>query len=438
MVEIRPFLLPANWTHRRYYKNLPKEKRTRFIDEMQNASIHKDEKQVLDIIPATLDDVLGTIPRNSDSRIIYCLSARDFPLSLAKRFFRLAQLRGLNFNNIYYVITMLDSISNNLDTDTFARYKQYYTISLRKFVEELALKMKFDICDDHMFVVSDKVQKPLLQLYESIPLHSCTYYVIGETNSGKSKLSKRLMKLAMKEGKCVKRVDDENGDSKDEDVDSRQNANHFYTVSPSPFRTRKNMTYYAPQFDFTLIDTPGYLQKRNGIFGILNERLRLNLYTQYQVDSAPLGVEFKSPTTTEVFSIGEFFFIKPRGITGFKYRRFMYGKPAVYSRYSAATRKMARSDRLVTPKMRRYLIPPFKGKIDLIFDNMGYIEIDNFQGDGSDYWQIFAPQNIKKLIRIPSMSVSLLSGQLADYAPFLEIPMTVNVQDFISDHPTEM
>ncbi|VEU21393.1 DEKNAAC102645 [Brettanomyces naardenensis] len=406
---------------------------------MRDTSIHKDEKQVLDIIPATLDDVMGTMPRNSDTGIIYCLSARDFPLSLAKRFFRLLKLRGLNISKVYFVVTLLDNITDDLNTEGIAKYRDYYTRSLQTYVEGLSDKMGFRIDPDHVFVISDKVQKPMTDLYESLPLHSSTYYVIGETNSGKSKLSKRFMKLVMKEEKSVQQVEGTPGESIDgEAFNLNSNANSSYTISPCPFRTRKNMTYYAPQFDFRLIDTPGYLQKRNGIFGILNRRLRLNLYTQFQADRTQQEVIFESPTTRQVFTVGDFFFLKPRGVTAFKYRRFMYGKAAVFPEYSEATFKLARAERFVTPKFRRYVIPPFRGKIDLVFDNVGYIEIDNCYGDGSEYWQIFAPQNVKKILRIPSLDDAMSTGYKSDFAPLQEIPMTVNVQDYIDEHGEQL
>lgn len=424
----------SRWHYSRHYMNLPLNKRAEFIKRMKHAPIHRDEKHVLDIIPATLDDVLSTIPPNSESRVIYCLTARDFPLCLSKRYFRLLQLRHLKPENTYFVITMLDKIADKMNGETLIRYKRFYTESLKQYLGPLMGKMDTAIDDSHIFVMSDKVQRPVDELYGSLPLRSCNYYIIGETNSGKSKLTKRLMKLAQNDGLQVRRVYNSNSTSGEvqssEDVRQFPNINTFYTISPSPFKTRKNIAYYVPKLDLKLIDTPGYLHKRNGIFGILDPKYRLNLYTQFYVDPVEHEVELTSTTSQQVFAVGDFFFLKPRGVSSFKYRRFMYGRPLLYSEYSRATYKIARNKRFDRPRFRRYLIPPFKGKIDLIFDNVGFIEIDNSEADSDYFWQLYAPQNVRKLIRTPSLSESLAKGITPTYKPLTEIPMTANMKNY--------
>lgn len=433
LVRLRASLFRSFSTTRRIkYFNVPKEKRQQFIKLMRGQPIKSRVSQVLDILPASLDDVLCTIPAGSNSYILYCLNARDFPLSLTKRFFRLMKQRNLKINKTYFIINMLDNITDDLSKTNLERYRSYYVESLRVFLHKLPFNMNFEVDPKHILVMTDKVASPILDLYRQISLESSQFFVIGESNTGKSTLVKRLMRMALRNiPATVNSTISSEVENKESSSRSGIIINNYYTISPYPFSTRKNIEYGVRALDFSLIDTPGFLHHRKGIYGILKKEDRLKLQQQFHFDQSQHSVVLKPNLSSQVFSVNDVFFLKPRGVNSFKYRRFLYGKAALYNKYTDGYEQMINTGKFVKPGVRRYLMPPFKGKIDLVFENIGFIELDNtVEAQSPDVWQLYAPKDVKKILRIPSLSVSIKNCQEPIYIPLREVPMLLNFKKY--------
>lgn len=431
VTSLRPFCT----AHRKCYINIPKDKQEQFVKLMEKRPIQSYMRQVLDILPASLDDVLCTIPAGSNPYILYCLNARDFPLSLTKRFFRIMKLRNLDISRTYFIINMLDDITDDLSIANIRRYESYYRQSLPAWSHNLQINMDFKVDPSHIFVMTNKISAPIVDLYQHLSLESCRCYIIGVGNTGKSTLAKRLMRMILRNVPTASTSSTmKNVDIKEHEGFPPSKVNYYYSISPYPFSTRKNFEYEISALDSTLIDTPGFLHHRKGIYGILDKKCRLNLQQQFRFDHKQRYILLKTSIPSQVFSVNDVFFLKPRGVSSFKYRRFLYGKLALYNTYTDGYEHMISSGKFVKPMIRRYIIPPFEGKIDVIFENIGFIELDNTTNlESADVWQLYAPKNIKKIVRIPSLSVSILTGQEPIYIPLKEVPMLLNFKKFESD-----
>ncbi|GME83180.1 unnamed protein product [Ambrosiozyma monospora] len=206
------------------------------ISSLRNTHNSKTVKHT-DLKTSTLEDVIKQIPHgNQRVKVIYCINATDFPLGLSKKFRHLLKTKSVKPENIFYVITKIDSVTKQYQNIDLNDLKKYFRIGINKYLETI----KFEVPSDKIFLTSNK-RKESIDTFVSFMQqnHGSDLYFIGESNSGKSTLTHAMVKQSLLESP------------------DQEESNSYYrckfTPSDTPFKTRRNMEYSVPHLDMQLV-----------------------------------------------------------------------------------------------------------------------------------------------------------------------------------------
>ncbi|KAG7879284.1 hypothetical protein KL937_003045 [Ogataea polymorpha] len=184
----------ACWAQRslfRFYHNVPKTARI----ALNQQDGPEDGLPDSALNPADYSSVVKTIPENSpDTKVLYTLSARYFPLNLKVSIFDTLKSKSIPAKNVLFVITFADQVLDRpLERDAdLQTLRESYWRSLNSY---LSLYSSQTVDLENVMVTSTKYPRSVTKLFEKLiqSEHNQTYYVIGQTNTGKSSLVQRLI-----------------------------------------------------------------------------------------------------------------------------------------------------------------------------------------------------------------------------------------------------
>ncbi|KAG7838161.1 hypothetical protein KL943_000237 [Ogataea angusta] len=184
----------ACWGHSapyRLYHNVPKTAGVSM--EQQNGA--QDGLPDSALNPADYSSVVRTIPDNApDTKVLYTLSARYFPLNLKVSIFDTLKAKSIPAKNVLFVVTFADQVLDTpLERDAdLQNLRESYARSLNGY---LSLYSSQTVDQENVMVTSIKYPRSVAKLFEKLiqTEHNQTYYVIGQTNTGKSSLVQRLI-----------------------------------------------------------------------------------------------------------------------------------------------------------------------------------------------------------------------------------------------------
>lgn len=245
---------------------------------------------------------------NINVNIIVCLSQRDFPVNIHQRLLVLLSMRGIDLNKIHWVITNADQLGSYpmfLETpksltesniqlwtqkfrdelNTYLKYfiyqklnkksnceeeSSYFQTSIREensSTHDLANNLKnYSVPLENVHLYSTELPwtlPPILESLDCNPFQSTNTYIIGQTNSGKSSLTRDIIRSFNNDSEG-----DDNHDSLQNDYKEIISNPDSIKLSPTPFSSKFNV-YNIP--GMKLIDTPGYVRKNGSIWGHLKE-----------------------------------------------------------------------------------------------------------------------------------------------------------------------
>ena len=296
--------------------------------------------------------------------VIICISQRDFPISIHQRLLVLLVMKGIDLNNVHWVITDVDQLGEypmfpvNLGPisksnmklwrtqflNELNRYTQYFIYTrmvenvekssdlsdlfetnTKDINESVFEKLKnYTVSLKHIHLFSKDLPwtlTPILQSLDYDPFQSANTYIIGQANSGKTSLLRSMVSAFQK---------DLNGEMAPNTIPGEGDANLGLAVSPQqikpspvPFASKFNV-YNVP--GMKLIDTPGYVRTEGSIWSHTNDRgahlLRipdsntlLKLRKQMAVYPRILHQAKHDASVTSGIHIGGLVFIKPWLVT---------------------------------------------------------------------------------------------------------------------------
>lgn len=299
---------------------------------------------------------------NPAINVIICISQRDFPISIHHRLLVLLTMKGIDLNNVHWVITDVDQLGEypvfpiNLGPvnktnmklwktqylEELNTYLQYFTLNkLAENVERAADnsdlfqtsskditasvydKLKgYRVSSKHLHLFSVDLPwtlTPILHSLDYDPFQSANTYIIGQTNSGKTSLLRNMIKafhrdLNRETSTVTDTVESELTNSQELMADPQ-----LIKIFPGPFSSKFNV-YNVP--GMRLIDTPGYVRTEGSIWSHVSER-GIHLLRMPDSDTLQkmqknlilcpriLGYDKHKANVISGFHIGGLVFVKP-------------------------------------------------------------------------------------------------------------------------------
>lgn len=315
-----------------------------------------------------LDKVLSTIP--NDSPLVYVFSALDFPMGINPEIFEHRDPKDL-----YFIMTKTD----NLFPKSSGSHHDYCKTFLNDY-----LGKKYNVPPENIFIGSGKKRWRVKRLYEFIPNYS---YFIGHTNCGKSTLIKSI-KVA-EELKKFPGTSHKKDFGKTDKLIDKSFANVGPGVSHLPGFTRDIMPVYI-NGNKTIYDVPGFTSNTylRNIYEKLDSKTIAHLFrgslAQKKATYKSQYITVKGPNVLSIEGIGFLEFpentmYQIRNSTDLKlhvFRDITKVESLLYDVPKSLYPVFLLQDQ--TPELsqfNRYLVPPFYGIVDLVLENIGYINI---------------------------------------------------------------
>lgn len=359
----------------------------------------KFDNAELSIEPPT--KVMESIP--PWAKIVYVVSAQDFPMSLDSKVFQFWPARDMLF-----VVTKGDLLFRNNKT---AQEK-----GLRFFQDYL--QRTYDVTPEQVFMVSGQVNWGISKLLSS--LHDDSFF-IGSVNSGKSTLIQSLLYVQSLLRDKLK--NQKKADSRDSSVLRRRRIRDL-----QEFKERNGPgASYMPGFtrsilpielcsQKTVFDVPGFGGgESDSLYKIITPAAMKQL--QKGVNFHKLGVytsHYDTIKEGQTATIGGLFFLTVPPQSMYRMRNminhtiyvFKDHEKAISSWKNSANLPALRDVFLVDSELTelvRYEIPPFVGSVDLVFKNLGFITITATGGMPDDKvpMVVYLPNEVSVCARVP-------------------------------------
>ncbi|CAI5758318.1 unnamed protein product [Candida verbasci] len=329
--------------------------RCRQIQNYSNFKLEIDQYPIhnLSTIMTTL------IPRNAP--IVYLFNSLDFPMGINPEIFKFRKP-----HEIFFIMTKSDNL---IQKET--AYENY----TKQFIEDY-LNKKYDVPKENIFITSGKKNWKTFDLYNGIPDQS---YIIGSTNCGKSTLINSL--LLNKELKSNSSMS----------FQKRKKFMNRFKNGDGPG------TSYLPGYtrdiipvqigNKTFFDVPGFTTTSN----------LLNFYKSMSGKSINQVIKGKQMYKHGTFK-SEYFTIKNKQILNLQGLGYVvipsdsiFQIRNVTNLNLSIQKDLEKVQQLIkdTPvsmkdnfltnvplkSMDKYIVPPFFGPVDLVLENIGYINI---------------------------------------------------------------
>ncbi|CAI8495505.1 unnamed protein product [Pichia kudriavzevii] len=411
----------------------------------------KYDKSDINSGPRTLDSVLSFLPTlkvrnnyntnssespdlsnhssNENCNVFICVSQRDFPLGIHQRILPTLVWKGIDLNNVHWVLTDADQICSyhgvaKVSQENVEIVKMRYLNDLNTYLgffrdvkikdesvdvtslfetypnsEEMFRPLKkYKVHISNLHLYSAKLPWTVPSIMESIDFdysENSSMYVIGQTNTGKTSLVKDIL-----------RTTSESINSANPDCISDHNK-----VKPEPYPFSSSFNHYTTP-GLQIVDTPGYVRKNGGIWGHVNKwgAVLLQIKKDWkapkvkQLRLCPRFSQYtgKPNVNNTGFSIGKLVYLKPwtkdsqvQSIS-VKVGRNMPGsiKPMCFSEIQE---KLASKEGIIKEKQWvRYLVEG--NDYEIILDNIGSFKVKTHCAS-KVYWEMILPERVRVLSR---------------------------------------
>ena len=369
---------------------------------------------VFDIFGQQVNQILEKIP--SDGKIVNVLSILDFPLSCSKE-----MIKGRNPKDIWHVVTK---------ADLFFRQEVQLNRTGLQYVQEV-LEKYLGADPEKVFFVSTTKSWNNEELLQKLP--SGAFYFVGRANAGKSSLIKSL--IASTHGvdtqdNLVKKIEKKNMNYLEKLGLDSPGTSHIpgYTRDFQKFKINDRITVY---------DTPGIFPNDLGFYKYLTEKIarKQPKYTAFVAEDKRRfkKLDVKGPkifSGKSLYSYGGFFYLQPpKGAIFKRCLAFKLGEKTFEARYS----KLSRAEEIneTRPKqignrfgvtkeafynLKRYVIPPFYGVIDIVIQDLGFLSIKmtSSPDDVDGLFQIWIPEGVRVIVRESIFNFLYKSHDLVD------------------------
>ncbi|CAH6723955.1 genetic interactor of prohibitins 3, mitochondrial [[Candida] jaroonii] len=305
-------------------------------------------------------------------KVIYVISAVEFPLNLNRHY--------LNSESMVVVnkMDMLVADAKKLDSITF--FKSY-------------LHKNYGVKPENVFLVSCNKMFGINRLYQHLSAQATIqdYQLVGDINSGKSSLISSLMY----QQKADFRISP-----------SKFKLSNGPGISDFPGFTRNLINFNLEKFQIN--DSPGFNQ-----FSLPDFHNFKNVFKGVKMYKSGLyNHKYVGINGPHILSFAGVFYIKfPQGV--FQYKNLINIQPIRVSNLDKLkqwqetydTNNSLKHQHLIPPTtdLKKYVVPPFNGKIDLVVKNFGYLEITPTGKKSNDLIEIYLPShlNVDIIIRKP-------------------------------------
>lgn len=371
----------------------------------------------------SIDAILSQIPPNGN--LVFIINAQDFPMSFNKEIFKYR-----NSNQIKFIIT-----KNDLLFPTKQLLDRYGLIFYRDY-----LYRSYKIPLENIHVMSGLNDWNIKQLTNFLPNES---YLIGHVNSGKSTIIQSLLFAKEMEKKQLKNSKLERKLQKLQDISI--NSYKSYRLMKKSTKLIKSdigpASSYMPGFTrgcipyqlsnrLTIYDVSGFVNNPtfgHGIYDLIDPKLIKNINKGVKVYN--LGI-YKSHYDTirndQVYTIGGLFLLKaPTDHTMIQIRNCINFNSTIFkdlaktwdilsnleSNPSLTNKFLFEPSKI--PHYNKFIIPPFHGSIDLVFKNLGHINLKATGAKTLDPLIIYLPSNMEAIVRQPitNFIMKTLSGR---------------------------
>lgn len=402
---------------------------------------------------------------NTNVNIIVCLSQRDFPVNIHQRLLVLLSMRGIDLNKIQWVITNVDQLESypmfpetpkSLNESNIQLWTQKFRDELNTYLqyfiqEKIHKKINDELKSDYFQTSVEYVNSngydlinrlkdynvplenvhlystelpwtlsPILESLDYDPIQCTNTYIIGQTNSGKSSLTRNIIRSFKNDYE-----DDENHNLLKNNYKDAISSPDSVKLSPTPFSSKFNV-YNIP--GMKIIDTPGYVRKNGSIWGHLKENAlfllrippkdKLSKPKSLTIYPKILKANGNSKDVLSRINLGHLVLIKPwlilpkpndmetgeaqehNGSISMEVKVFLNMPGAAKAITAKEMDDELWNNSLVSQKQwSRYLVA---GKrVELVLDNVGSftLETEKIPEVAKVYWEINIPQNIRFLSR---------------------------------------
>lgn len=350
------------------------------------------------IAETQIEEILKKIPSNGI--IVNVISLFDFPLSCTKDI-----IKERDPKSIWYVVTKADLF--------FRKDSQLNKTGLHYVQDFLCEYLKADPAK--VFLVSTTKSWNNHELLQKLPKGKI--YLVGSANVGKSSLVRSLIasvnNIDMK-SKVFKKIEKKNMDYLEKVGLNSPGVYHIpgFTKDFQKFKINDRITIF---------DTPGILPATD-IFKYMTQEL-LRKKPNYPIFVAEdlkryVKTRINGPkiySGNSLYSYGGFFYLQPPKNAIFKRcMAFKYKMTTFEARYKDMKRAKEINEK--RPKqignrygvnkdaflsLKRYVIPPFYGTIDIVIQGIGFLSIKptSSPDDVDGLFQIWVPEGIHVIVR---------------------------------------
>lgn len=321
-------------------------------------ALHHSKMDLKETRVSNIESVLSTIPESAE--IVHVVSAYDFPLGL------MTYPKG---RKVRYVINKADLLFQHV-TPAESHGLQYFS----KVMERLTRTTKYNL-------VSANNQWGISRLLDALPMIS---YLVGFVNSGKSLLGSKLQKKAVT------------------NAQSSRPWGKAHGTSFIPGLTRDNIE--VDLVDRLAYDTPGFLPKRTAFDLVKPECVKVVLSGSPMYSQDMRKARYLSVHGGQCYTLGGLIYLIPPTGSLLQIVSPTKSDPMVLKDLKKAVeivRNPPKSVKKVVVKpetvdnLVRHVIPPFKGKIDLLIKDYGYIQIKPVGGKSNDdLFEVWAPEGV--------------------------------------------
>ena len=375
----------------------------------------------------SVEKVMTNIPPNSN--LVYIINGQDFPMSIDTQIFKYTSSQSVKF-----VITKSDLL---FKTNALS-FKYGLT-----FVQDY-LHSKFKVPRENVFITSGKTDWNSKDLLKFIDNNS---YIIGHANSGKSsiiksllfqikrqelskpkKLSKReLIKLQKQQDRMINdesvKVENVRKSRKDKRAEELLKQRLGPGVSYVPGFTRGFIEIVlGDQYDpnsKVIYDVPGFsnLNANNGICDLIaTNKLKLLTKGVKVFDHGFYYSNYNTIKGNQCLTFGGINYLIPPADSIYQIRNCINAQYEIFKSFDTATEISTKLDQYPSiignfltqhsketiKELRRFIIPPHYGPIDLVFQNIGHINlIPTGSKQNNQPMILYLPKGVEAIIRQP-------------------------------------
>ncbi|CCH43848.1 hypothetical protein BN7_3402 [Wickerhamomyces ciferrii] len=315
-------------------------------------------------------EVMSKIPTNA--QIVNVISAYDFPLGLMD--FRKSSYEKGRQTNVSYVVNKVDLLF-----PTSKAVRSYAHKYFEKVIERVTGTSKATLVSaQHKWYVED--------LLDKLPF---TSYLVGFVNSGKSLLATELR------NKAIHRVDKSKAYLK---------ATGSFHI---PALTKDNIE--VPLGNKLTIDTPGILQPLTAYDHVQDKFVKNFLGGVSFIADRMRKMKYDSVHGGKCYTMGGLFYLLPPQGTLLQVLAPNKGSARIASSLNRAmeiVREPANGVKNIyvkpesVDKLKRYVIPPFFGKIDLVIKDYGFVQIKPVgKKITNELFEVWAPEGVIMCVR---------------------------------------